>query len=126
MVNIATIAAIIATVTAIIAPTITALINQIGAYRLRKLELFWDEKIKVYDEFLSASCEFMYSKKDIPRIEAACNRVLLFSSGITVEKINALTASLMEFAGSGKMGNIPKENAEALTALRSEIQKYRK
>lgn len=122
---IAMIAAIVAIITATIAPSVTAFINRRGAYKLKKLELFWDEKIKAYNEFLSAACEFPAFTKDPLRLESAANRAILFSSADTIEKINTLTLSLLDHAQSGESGNMPQANVEALAALRGEIQKYK-
>ena len=125
-INIATIAAIIAAITAIIAPTVTAVINQAGANRLRKSELFWNEKVKAYYEFISASCEFPDIKKDASRLEAAAYCASLFSTLETSNKLYKLSKELVSYAKSGDLGDVSNINAEALHAMREEIQKYQK
>lgn len=123
--NIATIAAIIAAVTAIIAPTITAIINQSGIRRLKREELFWSEKVKAYSEFLSETCKFQHGM-DLTLLESTTYRASLFSSNDTAKKIENLTRSIARATKNGDIGDVPEKNAEALTAMQKEIQEYRR
>lgn len=123
----AIIVALITALAAIIAPIITQLLARNGAYKLKELELFFLEKVKVYNEFINLSSTFPQngSTEEAFKLVAAINRATLFSSEKTSRILSAYYAFLTGIAAHSQE-DIAGARTAAISAMQEELRKYQK
>lgn len=122
--------AIITALAAIIAPVITALITQRGAYKAKAAEMFFTAKVDAFLGFLSLAAEYaepagMPSKEKSYALQSASAHALLFATPDTQEKIAIYGKLLLQ--NSFKPEDIRKlslAHRDAILAMQSEIKKY--
>ena len=110
------IVALIAAISAILAPVITALIQQRSAYHLSAAEWFFKERIAAYKELLSASDQCLKNPcaDNIEALQRASNAALLFSTVDTQVAISKFG----QLALSSDLRMSSNEQLKALSAAR--------
>lgn len=123
--NVTVIVALITALAAIVAPVITQIIAQRGAYRLKSLELFFTEKVKVYREYLEVTSQFSPEPKmeDLMKLNNALNQALMYSSKDTGRKLTNYVY-LLKNTKSPDYDAIADAHLEASLAIWDELISY--
>lgn len=116
---------LITLLTAIISPIITQIIAQHGAYKLKTLELFAEEKINVYTNFISASGNYFADQSDEHAFElaTALNQAVLFSSDKTENYLRAYYHYLLNF-NLNNMDKFMEIQDKVISSMKEEINYY--
>lgn len=121
------IVALIAAISAILAPVITALIQQRGAYRLAAAEWFFKERAASYKELLSAAdkCLKDLCTDNIQILQRASDAALLFSSIDTQTAISSfgqlVLSSNLKTASSEQMKALSTARLGMMLAMQKEL-----
>lgn len=109
-------------ISAILAPVLSAFINARAQYRLKVLELFFNEKAEAYKNFLIVSSNYMKdpSNENAVSLNAATNKAILFSTLHTQKKI-ALYAQYLITDNK----NFPDSNADVLLAMYADLRHFK-
>lgn len=127
---IALVVGVTAIVGSVIAPIITAYINNSGAAERQAAELFFREKTAAYYGFLQAASDFLGYPDDATRIKLMYTifRAMLFSADNT-SKALAILSSLLNHADTPEQIRLlPYGEAfnDAVLAMREELEIFQK
>lgn len=124
--DITIIVALITAIAAILAPLITSVINQIGAHRLRALELFFEEKTKVYKQFLETTAQFPVfpTEDDVSKLNCALNLATLYSSRETGKAMSIYVHHLVN--SKTQTTDVGDAYLAVYHAMQNELKKYKK
>lgn len=76
---------------AVIAPVLTALITQIGAYKTKTTEIYFAAKLDAYTKFMEVASNVFTSNADTKALENAAYKARLFATPSVDEKIKRFT-----------------------------------
>lgn len=109
-------------ITAILAPVLSAFINARAQYRLKVLELFFNEKAEAYKNFLIVSSNYMKdpSNENAVSLNVATNKAILFSTSHTQEKIALYAQHLIT-----DNKNFPDSNTDVLLAMYADLRHFK-
>lgn len=109
-------------ISAVLAPVLSAFITTRAQYRLKVLELFFNEKAEAYKNFLIVSSSYMKdpSNENAVSLNAATSKAILFSTSHTQEKI-ALYAQYLITDSK----NFPDSQAAVLLAMYDDLRHFK-
>lgn len=121
------IVALITAIAAILAPLATAIINRVSEYRLRTLELFFNEKAQAYKQYLDITSRFPPnpSSNDLQELNSAMNQATLYSSEDT-SKMMALYVHYLMDTKNPDYDAIAKSHLAVCEAMQAELKNYKK
>lgn len=128
--NATLIASIITALAAIVAPIITTLITQRGSYKTKSAEMFFQQKVTAYSNFLTIASEYSEplskpSKEKTQKLQAASTRAILFASPDTQEKIGRYGQLLTENSFSpADIQALALAHTAMILAMQKELKKY--
>lgn len=121
---------LITALAAIIAPVITAIINNRANRKIKVLELFYQRKTDAYLEFMKAASAVLVNGRPaqelLAQIQEAGSVALLFSSKETQSKISKYCAMLLksDYSPSG-LAALSQSYHDAIISMQEEINEYR-
>lgn len=119
------IVAMIAAISAIVAPVLTEVISRYNERKLKQLELFFTEKAKAYSNFIEVTSQLpgICGYEDLRRLSLAMNQAILYSSNDTAQKL-ALYVKFLKDNDTSDAASVAY--ADAMSAPKHELQEYQK
>ncbi|MBQ9269717.1 MAG: hypothetical protein IJ206_09405 [Oscillospiraceae bacterium] len=125
--DVTVIIALIAAISAIIAPVVTALINHRSAYRVKTTELYFVARADSFRRLLGVASHYPVrpSADDMQALQDASAGAMLFSSPDTQEKIALYVSKLMgNDYSSASISALSDAHKAAILAMQSDLRKY--
>ena len=123
--SITVVASIIAAIAAIIAPSVTAYINNRYQYRIKTIDLFFNAKLEAYQRFIkTASYTASNPSVEIQKaLDDSMSCALLLSSRPTQVLLLKYTQALIHASDANQIGDL---QAEAILSMQKDLYEFKK
>lgn len=126
--SITVIAALITAIAAIIAPSVTAYINNRYQYKIKTIDLFFNAKLEAYQRFIkAASYAASNPSMEVQKaLDDSMSYALLLSSRPTQVLLLKYTQALIHSSDANRIGDLQAKTILSMQKDLYEFRKYRK
>ena len=120
---------IFATILALVASPITAVINNYSAYKLQSSQLFFNAKLEAYKTFISlaSSTSYPLSSEAVLQLSSANSQVMILSGTRVNNATSIYYSELLRYPASpskDEMAKLANAKIELIIAMQEELKEF--